>query len=343
MIMEFADLYDSFGDLELMILNLSESTLETMIILKLMVLRFSGTLKKLIIRVIDGVKSELYEGPEEKKIYLGYNRIAKIFFKACLTAGISTSVMYHMKPLETRLRAVVNGNESVPFVLPYRTRLFFDVEDWPTFWFVFVYQSPMIYIHLFHTVTIGVLFSFVLHVCGKLAVLAFRIRNLKVDPEANSRHTKRVFHDIVDNHLEIIWMAKAIDDTFCMLLLEELVTTTVILCLAAYNVLVNSDMADMTEFLSFLLYGSTMLLIVYGYCVAGEYLITESLNVHNAFYECQWYDMPNSFRKQLTICMATTNQPLYLTGGHFYIFSMAGFTSVVKTSMAYLSMLRTII
>nr|UEN71228.1 olfactory receptor 45 [Gregopimpla kuwanae] len=340
--MGYNDLLHVFGDLELMIMNLSETALESMVMVKLLLLRFSKSIANLMDQFIHGLEPESYDGTEEKQIYLNYNRIAKTFFKLTITCGSSTAIIYHLKPMEYRLRAVLN-NESAPFVLPYRSRIFFEVNDATTFWLVYIYQTPTIYIHLFHTVAISYLVTLVLHVCAQLSILSLRIKNIKIDPLNEVRSTRLMFQEMVERHLKIIWMAKEIDDTFNLMLLEELVMTTVILGLTSYNVIVNSDMADKTVFISFCLYVSTMLMMVYGYCFAGEYLISESEKVYNAYYQCQWYDLSSSFKKQLSICMTGSAKPLLLTGGGFYVFSLAGFTSVLKSSMAYVSMLRTLV
>ena len=71
---------------------------------KLMVLRFSKTLAGLMNRIMSDVDSRHF-AIEEKKIYLHYNRIAKSFFRLWTTMGVVASIMYHVKPLEFRLKA----------------------------------------------------------------------------------------------------------------------------------------------------------------------------------------------------------------------------------------------
>lgn len=105
MSMEFVDLYCVIGNFELMIINLSETTLETMIIIKMLVMRFSQTLEKLMINIINSIDAKLFDSVEERNIYMNYNRIAKLVFRVWLTMGSTASIMYHMKPLEFRLRA----------------------------------------------------------------------------------------------------------------------------------------------------------------------------------------------------------------------------------------------
>lgn len=100
-----ADFYYVFGNAEMMIVNASEMALKIMIVAKMLVLKFSSRLKKLLERIIDDVGADHWESFEEQEIYLTYNRIACSFFRIWFTTGLSASIIYHIKPLEFRLRS----------------------------------------------------------------------------------------------------------------------------------------------------------------------------------------------------------------------------------------------
>nr|AXM05206.1 odorant receptor [Campoletis chlorideae] len=318
-----ADFVEVFGNFDLMVLNISENAWNVMVISKMLVMRFSRTLVGLTQRVIEAVDEKSFESLEEKKMYLAYNRVAKIFFKLWVLMGIVTSVAIHMKPLEVVLRA-------------YRTRVFFDL-DATAFWLMWTYQLPEIYLNTFQTATIGYLFSLILHVCGQMSVLAHRIKNIELGPREEDRSSKLVFQDIVKRHRSILGLVADINKVFNLLLLEELVVCTLLIGLAAYNVILNLDNADKTVILASMLESATILLLIYGYCVAGEYLITESTNLHAAYYQCQWYEMSDSFNKQLIICMIGSCKPIQLMGGGFYIFSLVSFTGVSMNFVNYIT------
>ncbi|XP_043276952.1 odorant receptor 49a-like [Venturia canescens] len=340
--MLLADLYYATGDLEEVVLNLTESTFDIMVIFKMIVMRFSGTLVTLMTRIINGVDLKVFESSEELKTYLSYNRIAKTFFKLWLTMGIIATTSFNLKCLEPRLRSAL-GNETLPYVLCHRTRLFFDVTESYTFWLVWLYQCPIMFLSTYLPATIGYVFTLILHVCGKLSVLVIRIKKLDLSKIESDEFSRRVFRDIVERHLEILEMAQAINQVFGLLLLEELLICTLLIGLTSYNVLQNVDFQETGEFLTYFFYGCLMLLLIYGYCVAGEYLITESGNLYEAYYQCQWYDMSESFKKELIICMIGATKPIQLNAGGFYIFSLFSFMSILKTSAGYISMLRTMI
>lgn len=112
--------------------------------------------------------------------------------------------MWIIFKLTFRTRAA-SQNETVPFVLAYRVRLFFEINDSTTFYLAWLYQAPVMYMGIWHTAAIGLLFSLVLHVCGQLSVLTFKIKNLNLDDrEIDSETTRSIFRDIVVRHREIL-------------------------------------------------------------------------------------------------------------------------------------------
>lgn len=94
-------------------------------------------------------------------------------------------------------------NETVILELPYRTRVFFEL-DTTAFWLMWTYQLPEIYLNTFQTATIGYLFSLILHVCGQMSVLAHRIKNINLGPREEDRSSRIVFQDIVKRHQNIL-------------------------------------------------------------------------------------------------------------------------------------------
>ncbi|KAI4476342.1 hypothetical protein M0804_013679 [Polistes exclamans] len=137
-------------------------------------------------------------------------------------------------------------------------------------------------------------------------------------------------------------IAKSLDNAFNIVLLDELLGNSIVLAISIYYVLISYDSAEIATSCTYIFFALTALTMLYGFCVIGDQLTQKSRDVLDAYYECNWQDMSCRTKKSLLICMIRAKTYLYLTGGKFYIFSLIGFTDVLKTSMAYLSMLRTI-
>lgn len=70
----------------------------------------------------------------------------------------------------------------------------------------------------------------------------------------------------------------------------------------------------------------TILLCIIKYITCHP--IVQCVNMQDAYYECDWYEMPLNCKKCLLICMIRSQVMLYLTAGKFYIFSLNSFTDV---------------
>ncbi|XP_015607549.1 odorant receptor 2a [Cephus cinctus] len=86
------------------------------------------------------------------------------------------------------------------------------------------------------------------------------------------------------------------------------------------------------------MYEFLIVFVLFSHCVVGQYLYLESVNIHDAFYNCKWYDMSREDKTIIKFCIARSQQPLCLTAGQFGTFSLEMLTNVLKTSMAYLSL-----
>ncbi|KAG7203376.1 hypothetical protein KM043_013449 [Ampulex compressa] len=221
--------------------------------------------------------------------------------------------------------------------LPVGSITFINITNVKTYIFLYICQMPCAYTGLVHTSTVCIIVTLVLHICGKLSVLSYRIRNLGA---IEINQWNNAMADMVQMHLKLVWMVKSIDDVFHLVLLVELVMTSARLGLYMYMFMVNIDTAQFSWICTFLVYLTMMLIFLYAYCFIGEQLIQECRNLHDAYYYSNWEEMPKSYRKCLLICMIYAQKALHLTAGKFYIFSMEGFTELIKTSMAYVSMLR---
>nr|UEN71235.1 olfactory receptor 52 [Gregopimpla kuwanae] len=332
----YADLASVFGDLELMVLNFVETGLQNMIVVRLLVFRFSKILPILIDAAKKDMRDENWENDEERQIYFHYYSSAMTFFKTFVGCSCCTTVMYSSRPIqEYFVYGLPNGTNMI--MPAYHMRVFVDLDNVRNVVLVHIFQMPLMAGAIFHVTSICLLVALVFNVCGQLSVLSYRIVTLN---PSESDDANSVFRKFVTQHLRVIWMAKSIENVFQMLLLNELVGTTVVLGLIAYSSLTTLDNAEGAALATFGSYTLSMIILVYANCLVGEHLNIESERLRDAFYQCNWLELPKSYRKALLICIRA-QVPLQLTAGGFYPFTHESFTDIIKKSGAYVSMLRT--
>ncbi|CAD6225826.1 GSCOCT00005744001.3-RA-CDS, partial [Cotesia congregata] len=341
LIMEYGELLAVFGDLEAMVLSVLESVMQSLVYTKLIVFRYSVMLRSLIFTIKEDFEDTYYEDWVEKKIYLEYNALAKLFYKISMPYITVAATLYYLRPFLTYyvIMPLITDTSNLTFlVLPFRLKLFFSIETTQSYFIMYGYLSPMVYLLICHNAWICLLITMVLHICGQLAVLNHRIRH--IPPDINEDKIQVVFGRLVRRHMRSIWMAKKLDDTFHFVLLIDLVGTTLLLGLMCYIVIIGSSMSESSFGYVYIICAIATVFLLYGYCIVGECLINESKKVNEAYYECLWYKSSQKFRKSLLICLIETQEPLRITAGKFFTFSLSGFTDVLKTAMSYLSMLR---
>ncbi|XP_018364902.1 PREDICTED: uncharacterized protein LOC108762413 [Trachymyrmex cornetzi] len=75
------------------------------------------------------------------------------------------------------------------------------------------------------------------------------------------------------------------------------------------------------------------------FCFAGEYLSTKSKSISDAAYETLWYDLSTSECRILLLIIVRSQKRLTITAGKIMDLTLEGFTSVMKASASYMSVL----
>ncbi|XP_011642257.2 odorant receptor 2a-like, partial [Pogonomyrmex barbatus] len=342
LVMAYADFYKVFGNLELMVMNIVETVAYSITFPLMWLIRCSNMLKLIIKEIKKDLAERKFENLEEERIYYNYNSISKLFTFTSIVGMFITVMLLYFRPLVYLLlsnQALRNSTES--FMLPYRVHAFFDTNNIHTYILVYLYLCPLIYISICHMAAICLLVILVFHICGELSILSYRIRNIGECSQSEVIIDR--IRSFIRMHLKIIWMAKSVDNTFNLILLDELLGNSIVLAISMYYVIVNLDISEIATCCTFIFFAIIALVMLFGYCLIGDQLTQQCINVQDAYYQCNWYEMPFNCKKCLLICMIRGRVMLYLTAGKFYIFSLSSFTDVLKTSLAYLSMLRTLL
>ncbi|XP_047370319.1 odorant receptor 13a-like isoform X1 [Vespa velutina] len=355
----YIDLYNVIDDLHLMVENLLETLVSSLSLLMIIIIRFHPSLATLIVTIKNEIvnNGEYFENNEERSIYYHYNHISNTLSKIASTTSLFTITAMYLKPLPNILHALLHpmeinlaaasaattniANNTDIFPLPFKGVKLYHITNVQTYILLYIFQLPYIYCGFCHTVTTCVILTLVLHICGKLSMMRRRILMLDTKPKDQLNDAIRRH---VQSHIQLIWMVKSIEKIFNVVILLDLVQNSIRLGLSSYVTLVSKD--NKSEFVvmcTFASYAAVVFLLIFEYCFIGEYLMQESKKLAESYYHCNWAEMPQNCKTSLLICIICSQTYLNLTAGKFYTFSLYGFTGIVKTSMAYLSMLRTVI
>ncbi|XP_047370322.1 odorant receptor 63a-like isoform X2 [Vespa velutina] len=195
----------------------------------------------------------------------------------------------------------------------------------------------LLYYVSFSATNIKKVISMVLHVSGVISALSTKVKYVLDNPENRKRRIKV----LILRHTRLIRLADTLENDFNLLILQQLLGSTFHLCLLGYDALVSISAGEQHKLLAFVIIAFRVLTTLLAYCYIGECLINESTSFGESFYHCKWYNITQEEIKLMHICMMRSSKQMELTVGKFFILSLTTFTDVVKTSMAYLSVLRT--
>ncbi|XP_032671372.1 odorant receptor 4-like [Odontomachus brunneus] len=325
-----------FSQPEYIVANLADNVLFVMIIGKMLICdRSRGIMVEFLNDIQPDFSVKSYSSAREKTLYLRYNEFALLFIRVSIGMASFTATLYYIRGFLESWSKIPSSNAS--YELPYRTYPFFDIQDMTTYFCICAYQIIAVPVVVCgYSAPDSFVLSMALHVCGQLAVLSCRIEDLLKDHVNYNRHIRT----IVIRHRQLITLAEILESNYNMIFLQQTLGTVFLLCLTTYHMLANSEHGDNTNMVSFLFYTCCVVSTILAYCYIGECLITESVKLRDTFYNTDWYNNPPSCAKMLSFCMTRSEKPLVLTAGKFCMLSLNTFTSIVKTSMAYLSMLR---
>ncbi|CAL1683022.1 unnamed protein product [Lasius platythorax] len=332
MILEYLDLFLFIGDLEHVIINLTENMAFSQIFVRMSMLRlYNCQIGEVIEEAMKDFDKMSYKTAEEMKAFITYNAKSKIFVKLLIVFVALTASSYYLTPIIIIFgsglpKIVINENMTqVIYLLPYRFHLFYAVENMRTYMITYALELPFVFVSGFgQSAADCIMVTLVFHICGQMSVLALRINNINTDLFSCRREMRHV----VRMHIRLLRMGRTIEKAFNITLLAHLLGATSLVCILGYQILTNFAKGERGVLVTFLIFQFLVLLILYAHCTVGENLLTESAKICEAFYECHWYDMSMENARMIILCMARSQKPLCLTAGKFTTFCLSTLTDV---------------
>ncbi|KAF7410496.1 hypothetical protein HZH68_004877 [Vespula germanica] len=218
----------------------------------------------------------------------------------------------------------------------------FETMTSPLYEFKFIGQTiGAIYYSVTSTAVDTFLAMLILHVCGQLSRLRNNLIHLNTDPRKNFQMQ---LNYIVERHNHLNRFVDTIEKRFNVMLLFQILGCTLQLCMECFHGLMlmvdDGEKMPLLEIFFFTFYIAYVLLQLYLYCYVGEKLWFESSELARAAYECKWYELLPNEARTLLLIIHRSRSPLRLTAGKFCILNHELYSSVLKTSMSYLSVLR---
>ncbi|XP_046837404.1 odorant receptor 22c-like [Vespa crabro] len=306
------------------------------------------SLRRLLVEVQNNFIVDNYNTIEKRFIFMKYTKLAKYYFLVAVPTMTIAGAFYYIQELMPNVRMAIT-NSSLSYKLPYKTRTIIDIRDIRIYICLCIYQMLVIPCITLGFVGFDCLFTnLAFHITAQFGILSCTIREILDDSngfQCNIRKLVFQHYKLISGNYNLFTkvQAESLENNFNVIILQQLMGTTLQLCISGYNTLLSTVSKEGITLILFYSYAFGVLSTLFTYCYIGECLIQESSNLSNAFYRYEWYNVSPMNLKMVNICMLRMKKPQQLTSGKFFVLSLASFTDILKTTMGYLSVLRTLL
>ncbi|XP_039304866.1 odorant receptor 13a isoform X2 [Solenopsis invicta] len=190
----------------------------------------------------------------------------------------------------------------------------------------------------------GLAAIFATHVCGQIEVIISRLedlshgKNFEQLPNVNQRIAL-----IVKSHVRILRFSAAVEEILQEVCLLEFASSIFTMCLPEYYCIVDWQESDTVGLTTYFLLFVSFCFNMYILCYIGEQLVAKSSQIGTRCFMIRWYQLPAKSMRSLILVIAMSSHPIKISAGRMIDLSLATFGNVLKTSLAYLSLLRTLV
>ncbi|XP_075972427.1 odorant receptor 4-like [Anticarsia gemmatalis] len=150
---------------------------------------------------------------------------------------------------------------------------------------------------------------------------------------------KLKFKKLIARHVELMRCVDLLEIIFSKPLLLNAFTSSVIICVTGFNITANENIMIMATFASFLTHS---LLQMYLYCNYGDNIMRSSMEVSDAIYNSEWYNIDAKERRNFLLVLIRAQKPSKISAYGFFDFNLMAYTSILSTSWSYFALLKTV-
>ncbi|XP_072764368.1 odorant receptor 13a-like isoform X2 [Anoplolepis gracilipes] len=279
------------------------------------------------------------------KILNNYAQSGRTFTIIYASAFYSALILFMLVPLQPLLFQSSSNNTARPLL--HRVEYYIDMDK---------YYFPIL-IHGYVTAIVCVSIAIaadtmyvimIQHVCGLLKIIGQQLENtIKEDSlEVNLKPSikdDKPYKNIIENihaHKNALRFASLIEATFSQMFLMLAGFNMLIMSMTGVTAVTNKDKPE--EFLRQTTFACALLVHLFFESFQAQSLIDHSAYIHTSLMNLTWYQTSFRTRKILIFMIMKTREPCVLTAGKMFVISMDTFSTIVRTSVSYFTMLRSV-
>lgn len=154
------------------------------------------------------------------------------------------------------------------------------------------------------------------------------------DKDWEVRH-QRDLSAIVERHRALVRLSGDVEEMFSFALLVNFFNSSIIICFCGFCCVIVEKWNEMV-YKSFM---TTALSQTWLLCWYGQRLLESSQGLSDALYESGWYKATRKIKSSVLIMLHRAQKDVHVTTYGFSIISLASYTTIIKTSWSYFTLL----
>ncbi|XP_050457366.1 odorant receptor 4-like [Cataglyphis hispanica] len=299
-----------------------------------------------ILRCIEYVKNDWWQVTfrSDREVMLKYATIGRNLTIIGASFMYTAGIIYYMILIPFFSEHKVNNQTIRPLVYPIYSK-FRHSQISPVY--EIVYLAHCVCGYTIYSVTAGaygLAALFATHACGQIEVIESRLEDLLTGErfKQSSKIHQRIA-SIVKDHVRIIRFAIVVEEVLQEVCLVELTSSVCTICLLEYYCIVDWQQDNKLSLATYFLLLVSFCFNVYILCYIGDLLVEKSSQIGYICYMINWYQLSPKSARSLILIIAMASHPIKISAGRMVDLSLSTFGNVLKTSVAYLSFLRTLV
>ncbi|XP_076760950.1 odorant receptor 43a-like [Xylocopa sonorina] len=293
-------------------------------------------------QVLNKIRDDWLMATEEHRLILIAK--AKIGHKVVLTMFyvLYFSGVCYRTILPLSIGRIVLPNNTTMRILPCPSYfVFIDEQASPYYEIIFVIQ--VLEGMLMYTIVCGTVGAYAvlsLHICSLLTILVNKMIELSNKSDTSEDVIKQRIFDIVEYQTRVKRFLSKVEEIASYLCFIEVVCDTSLVCAIGYCIVTEWEHSNATAIMIYLMFQTLCIFTTFMICYIGQLIIEESNNVRLTSITLDWYRFPTKEARCLIPIIIASSYPIKLTICKVQEISLSTFTDLMKTSLAYLNILR---
>ncbi|XP_076642122.1 odorant receptor 10-like [Halictus rubicundus] len=278
---------------------------------------------------------------QHRAIMVKQATFSRTLIMLCIAFIFCGGISFHVMLPLSRRRVV--GNHTLKALAYPGFDRFFDVQSSPTYEILYCVQCFAGFVrHNVTTATFSLIVFFVTHICGQVQIQIMKLEELNFGRQGNNCDHDAVVAGIIQDHSELLRYAKIVGESFSEIIFMEIVASTFLICLVEYCCLTEWIDSNAIAITTYAVYMISLTFNALIFCYIGQILTDQCSQIGFASYDVDWYNLPATKARNFILLGIISLYPPRLTGSNVTELSLNTFTVILKSSMVYLNMLRTV-